>query len=129
MEDRQKNLKRRPRLALAGTAETVLVSSASPRRFGRTIISQREEEAKRRDQILARWSKRCARDSRAEESNAIKQEKGPTDFQRRARSTGGDAAAASIIFETDYSPEIDFANLLQGGRVSNAGIQNVDRAA
>jgi len=97
------------------TAELVLVFIGVSAAFWLNNYQQHQQEAKRRDQILAsleRWLREGIESGRI---NAVQEEQQATELQR-ALDAGEMPRLRPFIFTTDYNPG-DFATLLQAGGI------------
>src|SRR5258705_6283373 len=100
MEDRRKTLS--ARLA-RWTAELVLVFIGVSAAFWLNNYQQRNEDAKRRDQILASLEQTLREGLESGKINAAQEEKRAADFER-ALAAGEMPPLRPFVFETDYSP-------------------------
>jgi len=100
------------------TAELILVFIGVSAAFWLNNYQQREQDAKRRDQILASLEQTLREGLESGKVNAAQEEKRAAEFQRTL--AVGEMPLRPFIFETDYSPG-DFATLLQA-----RGVQLLD---
>jgi hypothetical protein len=100
-------------------AELVLVFLGAYAAFWLTNFQQRQEDADRRDRILASIEQTLQDGIESGKVNRVKEEKEVSDFQR-ALDAGKMPPLEPFVFITDYSPS-DFATMLQAG-----GIQLLD---
>jgi uncharacterized protein YukE len=97
------------------TAELVLVFIGVSAAFWLNNYQQHQQEAKRRDQILASLERTLREGIESGRINAAKEEQQASDFQR-ALDAGEIPPLHPFVFTTDYSPG-DFATLLQSGGI------------
>ena len=100
-------------------AELVLVFVGVYAAFWLNNYQQRQQDAERRDRILASIEKTLREGIESNKINRAKQEREAAEF-RRALDAGEMPPLQPFVFTTDYSPG-DFATLLQSG-----GIQLLD---
>ncbi len=100
------------------TAELILVFIGVSAAFWLNNYQQREQDAKRRDQILASLEQTLREGLESGKVNAAQEEKRAAEFQR-ALAVGEMPPLRPFIFETDYSP----------GECAIAGYQNADCVA
>jgi hypothetical protein len=112
---------KRSRLSrLAGwVAELILVFVGVYAAFWLSNYQQRQQDAERRDRILASIERTLQEGIESNKISRAKEQKVATDF-RRALDAGEIPPLRPFVFTTDYSPG-DFAALLQSG-----GIQLLD---
>src|SRR6267378_3776048 len=120
MEDKRKTFTAR---LVRWTVELVLVFIGVYAAFWLSNYQQHQQEAKRRDQILAslEWTLREGIESG--KINAAKQEQQAAEFQR-ALDAGEMPPLQPFVFTTDYSPG-DFATLLQSGGIQLLDLQTL----
>jgi len=94
-------------------AELLLVFLGAYAAFWLSGYQQRQQDAQRRDQILASLEDYVREIVVQSEENAVAKEKAATAFEN-ALAAGEMPAVGSISFTTDYSPT-DTATFLQGG--------------
>ena len=97
------------------TAELVLVFVGVYAAFWLNTFQQRQQEAERRDQILAALEKQLQEGTKSGRTNREKQEQKAAEF-RRALDAGEMPLLEPFVFITDYSPS-DWATMLQSGGV------------
>jgi len=105
------------------TAELILVFIGVSAAFWLNNYQQREQDAKRRDQILASLEQTLREGLESGKVNAAQEEKRAAEFQRTL-AVGEMPPLRPFIFETDYSPG-DFATLLQAGGVQLLDIKTL----
>jgi hypothetical protein len=110
MEDKQKTFSAR---LVRWTVELVLVFVGVYAAFWLNNYQQHQQEAKRRDQILASLEQTLRDGIESGKINAAKEEQQAAEFQR-ALETGEMPPLHPFVFTTDYNPG-DFATLLQTG--------------
>jgi hypothetical protein len=112
MEEKRKTLS--ARLA-RWAAELVLVFIGVYAAFWLNGYQQHQQDAKRRDQILASLERWLGEGIDSGRNNAVKEEQQAAEFQR-ALDAGEMPRLRPFIFTTDYNPG-DFATLLQAGGI------------
>src|SRR6267378_1034465 len=120
MEEKRKTL--RARLA-RWTAELVFVFIGVYAAFWLNSYQQHQQEAKRRDQILASLERTLREGIESGKINAAKEERQRAEFQR-ALDAGEMPPLHPYVFTTDYSPG-DFAALLQSGGVQLLDVETL----
>jgi len=112
---------KRSRLARFGrwVAELLLVFIGVYAAFWLNNYQQRQQDAERRDRILASIERTLRDGIESDKTNRAEQEREAAEFQR-ALDTGEMPPLNPFVFTTDYSPG-DFATMLQAG-----GIQLLD---
>lgn len=108
-------IKKRSLLSSAGrwTAELLLVFFGVYAAFWLNNYQQRQQDAERRDRILASIEKLLQQGIESGKINRLKQEQRAAEFQR-ALDAGEMPPLQPFVFITDYSPG-DFATMLQSG--------------
>jgi hypothetical protein len=96
-------------------AELVLVFVGVYAAFWLNNYQQHQQEAKRRDQILAALEQKVAEELESVRSQSAKQKQDATEFQR-ALDAGQMPPLRALAYAPDYSPT-DVATLLQAGGV------------
>src|SRR3984893_7958307 len=96
-------------------AELVLVFIGVSAAFWLNTVQQHQQEAKRRDQILASLERTLREGIESGRINGAKEEQQTAEFQR-ALDAGEMPPPHPFVFTTDYSPG-DFATLLQSGGI------------
>jgi hypothetical protein len=112
MEDARKTFSAR---LIRWTAELILVFIGVSAAFWLNNYQQREQNAKRRDQILASLEQTLREGIASGKISAAKEEQQAAEFQR-ALEAGEMPPLRPYVFTTDYSPG-DFATLLSSGGV------------
>ena len=97
------------------TAELVLVFIGVSAAFWLNNYQQHQQEAKRRDQILASLEEQLNEGIESAKSEGLKQDKQVAEF-RRALDAGEMPPIRMFAFTSDYSPS-DIATLLQSGGI------------
>lgn len=95
------------------TAELVLVFVGVYAAFWLNSYQQRQQDAERRDQILAALEQQLQEGIKSGKINRAKQEQKAAEF-RRALEAGEMPSLQPFVFTTDYSPT-DWATILQSG--------------
>jgi hypothetical protein len=96
-------------------AELLLVFVGVYGAFWLNNFQQRQQEAKRRDQILAALEQKVSEELESVRSQGAKQKQDATEFQR-ALNAGEMPPLRALAYAPDYSPT-DIATLLQAGGV------------
>src|ERR1043166_126907 len=104
-------------------AELVLVFVGVSAAFWLNNYQVRQQEAKRRDQILASLERTLREGIESGKVNAAKEEHRADEFQR-ALDAGEMPPLHPFVFTTDYSPG-DFATLLQAGGIELLDLQTL----
>src|SRR6476620_11349484 len=112
MEEKRKMLSAR---LGRGAAELVLVFIGVYAAFWLNGYQQHQQEANRRDQILASIERTLRAGIESGRINTAQEERDAAKF-RRALDAGEMPALHPFVFTTDYSPG-DFATLLQAGGI------------
>ena len=120
MEDKRKTFGGR---LVRWTAELVLVFIGVYAAFWLNNYQQHQQEAKRRDQILASLERTLREGIESGKINAAQEEQQAAEFQR-ALDAGETPALRPYVFTTDYSPG-DFAALLQSGGVELLDVETL----
>jgi hypothetical protein len=105
------------------TAELVLVFIGVSAAFWLNNYQQHQQEAKRRDQILASLERTLREGIESGRINAAKEEQQASEFQR-ALDAGEMPPLHPFVFTTDYSPG-DFATLLQSGGIELLDVETL----
>src|SRR6185437_16308171 len=105
------------------TAELVLVFVGVYAAFWLNSYQQRQQDAERRDRILASIEQLLRQGIKSGKINRAKQERRAADFQR-ALDAGEMPPLQPFVFITDYSPG-DFATMLQSGGVQLLDVQTL----
>ena len=105
------------------TAELVLVFVGVYAAFWLNNYQQHQQEAERRDQILAALGQQLSHGIESGKINRAKQEQKAAEF-RRALDAGEMPPLQPFVFITDYSP-IDWATMLQSGGVQLLEVQTL----
>src|SRR5437763_14951087 len=105
------------------TAELVLVFIGVSAAFWLNNYQQHQQEAKRRDQILASLERLLRQGIESGKINAAKEEQQAAAFQH-ALDAGEMPSLHPFVFTTDYSPG-DFATLLQAGGIQLPSLQTL----
>jgi hypothetical protein len=120
MEDKRKTFS--GRLA-RWTTELVLVFIGVSAAFWLNNYQQHQQEAKRRDQILASLERLLRQGIESGKINAAKEEQQAAVFQH-ALQAGEMPLLRPFVFTTDYSPG-DFATLLQSGGIELLDVETL----
>ncbi len=120
MEDKRKTFSAR---LVRWTAEMVLVFIGVYAAFWLNNYQQHQQEAKRRDQILASLERTLREGIESGKISAAKEEQQVAEFQR-ALDAGEMPPLHPFVFTTDYSPG-DFATLLQSGGVELLDVETL----
>jgi hypothetical protein len=120
MEDKRKTFS--GRLA-RWTTELVLVFIGVSAAFWLNNYQQHQQEAKRRDQILASLERLLRQGIESGKINAAKEEQQAAAFQH-ALQAGEMPLLRPFVFTTDYSPG-DFATLLQSGGIELLDVETL----
>ena len=104
-------------------AELVLVFVGVYAAFWLNNYQQHQEEAKRRDQILASLERLLGQGIESGKTNASKEEQQAATFQH-ALDAGEMPLLRPFVFTTDYSPG-DFATLLQSGGIELLDVETL----
>ena len=120
MEDKRKTFS--ARLA-RWTAELVLVFIGVSAAFWLNSYQQHQQEANRRDQILASLERWLGEGIESGRIDAVKEEQQAAEFQR-ALDAGEMPRLRPFIFTTDYNPG-DFATLLQSGGIELLDVETI----
>ena len=104
-------------------AELVLVFVGVYAAFWLNNYQQHQQDADRRDQILASFEQQLDEGIKSGKINRAKQEQEAANF-RRALNAGEMPPLKPFVFTTDYSP-IDWATILQSGGVQLLDVQTV----
>ena len=105
------------------TAELLLVFVGVYAAFWLNNYQQHQQEAERRDQILAALEQQLSKGIDSGKKNRAKQEQKAAEF-RRALDAGEMPPLQPFVFITDYSP-IDWATMLQSGGVQLLEVQTL----
>jgi hypothetical protein len=105
------------------TAELLLVFVGVYAAFWLNNYQQHQQEAERRDQILAALEQQLGKGIKSGKINRVKQEQKAAEF-RRALDAGEMPPLQPFVFITDYSP-IDWATMLQSGGVQLLEVQTL----
>lgn len=105
-------------------AELLLVFVGVSAAFWLNNYQLREQDAKRRDQILASLERTLREGIESGRINAAKEEQQVAEFQR-ALEAGEMPPLQPFIFTTDYSPG-DFATLLQAGGIELLDVETLN---
>src|SRR6266403_2842670 len=105
------------------TAELVFVFIGVYAAFWLNNYQQHQQEAKRRDQILASLERTLREGIESGKINAAKEEQLFSDFQR-ALNAGEMPPLHAFVFTTDYNPG-DFATLLQSGGIELLDVETL----
>src|SRR5947199_8120744 len=105
------------------TAELVLVFIGVSAAFWLNNYQQHQQEAKRRDQILASLERLLRQGIESGKINAAKEEQQAAAFQH-ALEAGEMPSLHPFVFTTDYSPG-DFATLLQSGGIELLDVETL----
>jgi hypothetical protein len=105
------------------TAELVLVFVGVYAAFWLNNYQQHQQEAERRDQILAALGQQLSKGIESGKINRAKQQQKAAEF-RRALDAGEMPPLQPFVFITDYSP-IDWATMLQSGGVQLLEVQTL----
>src|SRR6266403_4617142 len=105
------------------TAELVFVFIGVYAAFWLNNYQQHQQEAKRRDQILASLERTLREGIESGKISAAKEEQQVAEFQR-ALDAGEMPPLHPFVFTTDYSPG-DFATLLQSGGIQLLDLQTL----
>ena len=116
---------KRSRFARFGrwTAELVLVFVGVYAAFWLNNYQQHQQDAERRDRILASIEQQLREGIESGKINRAKQERGAAEF-RRALDAGEMPPLQPFVFITDYSPS-DLATMLQSGGVQLLDVQTL----
>ena len=120
MEDKRKTFS--ARLA-RWTAELVLVFIGVSAAFWLNSYQQHQQEANRRDQILASLERWLGEGIESGRIDAVKEEQQAAEFQH-ALDAGEMPRLRPFIFTTDYNPG-DFATLLQSGGIELLDVETL----
>ena len=120
MEERKRTLS--ARLA-RWAAELILVFVGVYAAFWLNSYQQHQQEAKRRDQILASLERTLREGIESGKINAAKEEQQAAEFQR-SLAAGEMPPVRPFVFTTDYSPG-DFATLLQSGGIELLDVETL----
>src|SRR5437867_8420033 len=120
MEDGRKTFSAR---LVRWTAELVLVFIGVSAAFWLNNYQQHQQEAKRRDQILASLERLLGQGIESGKTNASKEEQQAATFQH-ALDAGEMPLLRPFVFTTDYSPG-DFATLLQSGGIELLDVETL----
>ncbi len=112
MEDKRKTFSAR---LFRWTAELVLVFVGVYAAFWLSNYQQHQQDAKRRDQILAALEQKVSEELESVRSQGAKQKQDTAEFQR-ALDAGEMPPLRALAYAPDYSPT-DIATLLQAGGV------------
>jgi hypothetical protein len=104
-------------------AELVLVFIGVSAAFWLNNVQQHQQEAKRRDQILASLERTLREGIESGRINAAEQEQKAAEFQR-ALDAGEMPPLRPFVFTTDYNPG-DFATLLQSGGIELLDVETL----
>src|SRR5207248_10341872 len=104
-------------------AELVLVFVGVYGAFWLNNYQQHQQEAKRRDQILASLERLLRQGIESGKINAAREEQQAAEFQH-ALEAGEMPSLPPFVFTTDYSPG-DFATLLQAGGIELLDVQTL----
>ena len=105
------------------TAELVLVFIGVYAAFWLNNYQQHQQDADRRDQILAALEQQLREGIESGKTNRANEERRAAEFQR-ALDAGEMPPLQPFVFTTDYSP-IDWATILQSGGVQLLDVQTV----
>lgn len=105
------------------TAELVLVFVGVYAAFWLGTYQQRQQDAERRDRILASIEQTLREGIESGKISRAKEERVAADF-RRALKTGEMPPLQPFVFTTDYNPS-DFATLLQSGGIQLLDLQTL----
>jgi hypothetical protein len=120
MEDKRKTFSAR---LVRWPAELVLVFIGVYAAFWLNNYQQHQQEAKRRDRILASLERTLREGIASGKINAAKEEQLFSDFQR-ALNAGEMPPLHAFVFTTDYNPG-DFATLLQSGGIELLDVETL----
>ena len=120
MEDKRKTFSAR---LVRWPAELVLVFIGVYAAFWLNNYQQHQQEAKRRDQILASLERTLREGIESGKINAAKEEQLFSDFQH-ALNAGEMPPLHAFVFTTDYNPG-DFATLLQSGGIELLDVETL----
>lgn len=120
MEDKPKTLGGR---LVRWTAELILVFIGVYAAFWLSNYQQHQQEAKRRDQILASLERTLREGIENGKINATQEEQEAAEFQR-ALQAGEMPPLHPFVFTTDYNPG-DFATLLQSGGIELLDVETL----
>ena len=120
MEDKRKTFSAR---LVRWPAELVLVFIGVYAAFWLNNYQQHQQEAKRRDQILASLERTLREGIESGKINAAKEEQQAAEFQR-ALDAGEMPPLHPFVFTTDYSPG-DFATVLQSGGIELLDVETL----
>src|SRR5207302_6480766 len=120
MEDKGKTFSTR---LVRWAAELVLVFVGVYAAFWLNNYQQHQQEAKRRDQILASLERILRQGIESGKINAAKEEQQAAEFQR-SLAAGEMPPVRPFVFTTDYSPG-DFATLLQSGGIELLDVETL----
>ena len=104
-------------------AELVLVFIGVYAAFWLNNYQQHQQDAQRRDQILASLEQQFRKGIESGKINRAKQEREAAEFQR-ALDAGEMPPLHPFVFTTDYSPG-DFATLLQSGGIELLDVETL----
>jgi hypothetical protein len=104
-------------------AELVLVFVGVYAAFWLSTYQQRQQDAERRDRILASIERTLREGIESGKISRAKEERVAADFQR-ALNTGEMPPLQPFVFTTDYNPS-DFATLLQAGGIQLLDLQTL----
>jgi len=118
--------KERSRLSRLGrwAAELLLVFVGVYAAFWLNNYQQHEQDAERRDQILASIERTLSGGIESNKVNRVEQQREATEF-RRALDAGEMPPLRPFVFTTDYSPG-DFAAILQAGGVQLLDLETLN---
>ena len=105
-------------------AELLLVFVGVYAAFWLNNYQQHEQDAERRDQILASIERTLSGGIESNKVNRVEQQREATEF-RRALDAGGMPPLRPFVFTTDYSPG-DFAAILQAGGVQLLDLETLN---
>jgi hypothetical protein len=116
---------KRSRFARFGrwVAELVLVFVGVSAAFWLNSYQQHQQDAERRDQILAAFEQQLRKGIESGKINRAQQERNAAEFQR-ALDAGEMPPLQPFVFITDYSPS-DWATMLQSGGVQLLDVQTL----
>lgn len=120
MEDKQKTFSGH---LIRWSVELVLVFLGVYAAFWLNNYQQHQQEAKRRDQILASLERTLREGIESGKISAAKEEQQSAEFQR-ALDAGEMPPLAPFLFTTDYNPG-DFATLLQAGGIELLDVETL----
>jgi hypothetical protein len=120
MEDKRKTFSAR---LVRWPAELVLIFIGVYAAFWLNNYQQQQQEAKRRDQILASLERTLREGIESGKINAAKEEEQAAEFQR-ALDADEMPPLHPFVFTTDYSPG-DFATLLQSGGIELLDVETL----